>query len=967
MFSNLEESTAYTVRVQGGNTAGWGAVGTASCTTATSVLPAPTGLACSATPTSISFSWNSVAGADSYMAKIQLAVAGSPQTSKSATSTSVVFDSLEPATRYWVGVHAVKSSTPQLSAGVYCTTLADIAAPVVSCMVTSTTIMAFWTAITGATKYRAKRGSGSWTSDLTETSHVFSGLSPGTAYTITVQSGSTAGWGRAGTATCVTIAAGLSCGTATISSVVLNWEARPGVRWWYAARSVPGDFTDGRMLDGELSTRFTGLSKDTSYVLRLWWWGSSRWNEVTPSPVCKTTPVAAPVLTAHTTEGNTLTIEWNPVDGAEVYQMRYRPSQSAGASGASGTNDWRTVVSTGEFHTVTGLSPGTEYTVEIRAGIGSPRRWSAVPSFSLTMSPTTCAASTTTSVTISWDDTADQYHWQTRRITGINQYTDTKTFTKGGATEATYTGLQPGTKYWFGVWRRTETTDQWQPYTRFPHCHTSPSNPVIDQCPQTADSSGTVRWTPNGASSYRITSQGTATNPNWITTNANSYTFTGLAEGTTYAVQLQAWNPSGWSTGSTCQLTTLPAIPTGTLTTTSGTKYYFTKGTVKGVLYAAGKAINDRSTSTSTVTQITCGNGGSMAINQLAAIMLSIPIYEIESPTNANAATSPMVLSRWDNPSQQEQTHARMTESLNKRLYSHMDTAGYLRAHWSPGVGLWQLDQLNNTVLNMNHAERANTTKGGVEVAKWLLNGYCRNTAGDAGLKTALRRWVACYEETSTTHRCYNAYNSGPLKLYENGKLNIGVAQTHGDIDGGVKERTCRWISNEEEMPCFLYDADAPQGKIKGEDKTGQNSARTPLAKAFVSLTDPETGTRYAAWPKQWPRSSAYVDWPTDVVATDKTIYRAVKQNEEVRCSPGRDSTPETVNDCAEGTYKPFGDAIANEDFSGGNRIVEGWYDDSVPFRNGGTAADRRNLQVQTCEARVIAGQSVVYCRWVDV
>ncbi|MCY3962325.1 MAG: fibronectin type III domain-containing protein [bacterium] len=747
---------------------------------------------------------------------------------------------------------------------------------------------------------------------------------------------------------------------------------------------MPGDFIDGRMLDGELSTRFTGLSKDTSYVLRLWWWGSSRWNEVTPSPVCKTTPVAAPVLTAHTTGGNTLTIEWNPVDGAEVYQVRYRPSQSAGASGASGTNDWRTVVSTGEFHTVTGLSPGTEYTVEIRAGIGSPRRWSAVPSHSYTLSPTTCVASTTTSITISWDDTADRYHWQTRRITGINQYTDTKTFAKGGATETTYTGLQPDTEYWFGVWHRAETTDQWQPYTPFPHCHTSPSNPAIYQCPHTADSSGTIRWTPNGASYYRITSQGTAANPNWIITNANSHTFANLAEGTTYTVKLQAWNPSGWSTGRTCQMTTLPAIPTGTLTATSGTKYYFTKGAVKGVLYAAGKAINDRSTSTSTVTQITCGNGGSMAINQLAAIMLSIPVHEVPSGTSASRAPSPMVLSRWDNLGQQRQTHAGVTASLNVRLYSHMDTAGYLRAHWNPGVGLWQLDKLNDATINMNHAARADTIIGGVEVAQFLLGSYCRNTVGDQGLKDALNnRWFGCMpykrdvngqivvDELGNRVRipdvCYKTYTVNAHKVYMNGKLNIGIVDALDEVDGGVQERLCRWNSSGRAMPCYLYDINAVQGVIDGDDKTGQNSGRTPLSEAFISLSDTETNTKYAVWPKQWPRSSAHMDWPTDVVISDKAIYRAAKGGEEIRCSPGRDSTSEATNDCAEGTYEPFGDEIADEDFSGGNRIVEGWYDDSVPYRNGDTTADRHSLQVQTCDREDVLGHPVVNCWWVDI
>jgi len=985
VFSNLSASTTYAVRVQGGNTAGWGDSGTADCTTEAAVLPAPTGLSCAATASAIRFSWNAVAGADGYSAKIQLATAGSSQTERSTASTQVTFVGLIAATDYWVSVLAVKDSRPQHFAGVGCRTLDDFAAPVVSCTATADSLTVTWDRVVDATKYRAMLSDGGWTADLSDRSHVFSGLSPGRSYQATVQAGGAGGWGRAGTVTCMTAAAGTRCADATASSVAVRWDPRPGVRLWYVerSRSVGPGFTGGKLAseresDGSLSAEFTGLSKATSYVLRIYWHDGDAWNELSPSPVCSTRHVAAPAFSGHSSGGNTLTVEWSPVDGAEVYEVRIKGNQISGASGATGFNDWTLVVSTGTFHTFTGLSPGAEYTVEIRAGIGGiAGHKSAVASYAFAAARATCMAATTTSVTVSWKDPADLYEWRIRRITGINQYADTKTFAKGSATMTAMTGLQSDTEYWFEVSRRTDSASAsaWQPYIPFPHCFTAPSNPTITQCPKTADVDGTVRWESNGASAYRIAPNGTAANPNWIITNANSHTFTNLAEGTTYTVKLQAKNPSGWSTGNECQLKTLPPIPTGTLTTSAATKYYFTKGTVKGVLYAAGKAINDRSTSTATVSQISCGNGGSMTTNQLVAIMLSIPIHEIESPTNSNAATSPMVLSRWDNTSQQKQAHTGEPESLNERLYSHMELTGHLRAHWSPGVGLWQLDNLNNTVISMNHAERAEITKGGVEVAKWLLNGYCDDAVDDAGLKKALKRWNACYDEErddkgdiiNTVYKCYNAYLGGSLKLFENGKLNIDVADSLDETDGGVQERTCRWTSNEKEMACYLYNADAPQGKIKDDDKTGQRSARTPLPQAFVSLTDPETGTRYAVWPRQWPRSSATIDWPADTVTAEKVVYRAARRDEEVRCSPGRDPTPEYKGDCAEGTYKPFGDRIEYHDFSGSSKIVEGWYDDSVPYRNGGTDVDRHSLQVQTCEAGVISGEAVVYCRWVDV
>ncbi|WP_419930399.1 fibronectin type III domain-containing protein [Candidatus Poriferisocius sp.] len=609
----------------------------------------------------------------------------------------------------------------------------------------------------------------------------------------------------------------------------------------------------------------------------------------------------------------------------------------------------------------------------------SSRCWSGqIPTVRIT-APAKCTTSTLNRVTISWEDPDDQYNWRVRRITGLNQFVDTKTFAKGGATTADYTGLQPGTGYEFEVSKRAGSSGEWDDHTPSLHCSTRSSNPRIDQCPNTADTDGTVRWTPNGAAGYRISIQRAPGNPNWIVTNANYYTFTGLAEGITYTVNLQAWNTSGWSTGTTCSLITLPSIPSGTLTTSTSTKHYFTKGTVKGVLYAAGKAISDKGTCTA----------GMPSTNKLAAIMLSIPIHELNAAFSSTSSPTPMTLSRWDNLGRKIQTHPGVTEdkdkteSLNKRLYSHVTKQDYVRAFWNPGVGLWQLDPWDNS-LTLNHAERADTTKGGLVVASYLLNQYC---TGINTLKSKLNSiWHGCSKD-NVPDRCYNTFTN---ELYHNAnnvdQLKVNSVDAFDEVDGGVRERTCRWATSSTEIACYLYDVELTQGWMDKAELLGADSnfGRTPLSKAFLAFTDPntrpnadrDTGTRYAVWPKQWPRSSLQTSWPTDVVATDKTIFRAVKQKVEVRCSPGLDPTPERRGqrghveigqDCAEETYKPFGESIENHDFSGSNKFAEGWYDDSVPFRNGGTVADRHSLQVQNCEAGVVFGQAVVYCWWVDV
>ena len=487
-FSNLIASTTYSVRVQGGNSAGWGDSGEARCTTAPATLPALAGLSCSTTSTAIKFAWNAVEEADSYVADIQLAKPESPQTKEVTTSDSAVFAGLMPATKYWVTVLAVENGSSQQSTGVYCSTLASTPPPSVTCVAMSSSIAVYWKNVAGVSKYRAKLDNGAWTPDVEGTNYEFAALASGTLYKITVQSGNIGGWGRGSAVECATAAAGVGCGEATDSSVVLEWEARPDARHWYAAR-VDGGYVDGRMISGQQSTEFTGLAKGTRYVLLLWWHDGDGWHPITPSPECYTNFFATPIITDSSTGGTTLTIHWQPVEGAEVYEARIWPSRPPGESegdwpsrppgplGFYEFGDWELVISTGTFHTFYGLTPGTEYWVEVRA-----RRWDMNPLIWEATDPDykppeiQCEAATATSITISWSDSDGHYHWQTMLVAGINQVTEVEHFAKGGATTAEFTGLQSDTKYWVVIWRRAESSNPWEPYASVPYCHTTPAS-----------------------------------------------------------------------------------------------------------------------------------------------------------------------------------------------------------------------------------------------------------------------------------------------------------------------------------------------------------------------------------------------------------------------------------------------------------------------------------------------------------
>ena len=828
VFSNLSESTAYTVRVQGWNTAGWGQTGTAACTTKSAILPAPTGLECEATSSQIKFSWDEVTGADSYSAKIQLAQPGSAQTQMPTTSTSVVFTGLMASTKYWASVLAVKNNKPQNFAGVNCTTLADINAPTPTCTATSTAVAVLWKKVDDATRYRARVGGGTWTGDITATAqtvtHTFTGLAPGTMHTITVQSGNAGEWGNAAKVRCVTAAAGVYCDDTTSDSVVLEWDPVDGAKSWYAAISTGtgyfGRRTHNRRIDDGTSTVFTGLEKGTRYVMLLWWYDGNKWHPITPPPECWTKHLDTPVLAdKYTTGGTTLSIQWAPVEGAQRYQVKISPAGTSGTTGVSG-QEWTTVVSTGTFHTFTGRVPGTEYTVQLRAvdAQGNP---SAAAASDRRASRVKCAAVTATTITLEWDDANSEYEWQLRRITGVNQYADPRIVIKAASTQTTFTGLNAQTEYWFAVDRRIPGTTAWEAYTPFPHCHTAPTSPKIVQCPQAADVDGTIRWESNGAYYYRVTLDHTQTDPEWVITNSTAHTFTGLAEGKTYEVAVQAWNPQGWSEDSVCEpkMQTLPAIPDDLVTGTG--RYHFTEGTVKGVLYAAESAISDYA-----VAQPMIWNScqSTMDKTKLAAVMLSIPPGEAHNSTTSDSAPSPMTLSRGDNFTEQVRMNKHgVKKSLNLRTYSHVEETGYERAHWSPGVGPWQLDWLGPDV-NLNHAERADTTHGGKVVASFLLRWHCSNTNQDNGLKFILNdKWYGCKPEKIPRMKdskgnyirepdeCYRRYVQYSASIYKTGNLNKGVLNivlvkknsqgtALNQVDGGIYERLCRWPQTK--FPC---------------------------------------------------------------------------------------------------------------------------------------------------------------------
>ena len=322
----------------------------------------------------------------------------------------------------------------------------------------------------------------------------------------------------------------------------------------------------------------------------------------------------------------------------------------------------------------------------------------------------------------------------------------------------------------------------------------------------------------------------------------------------------------------------------------------------------------------------------------------------------------------------------RSSDSHNLMLHSHMTLSGYKRAHWNPGVGLWQLDNFTLPIAGVDaliygHAERADVNKGGFEVAEYMRYQYC------IGMNP-FDRWFGCLH-----NRCQTTHND----RYDATSNSVQVEIVEGltDPTGGVEERLCRWGTTGMKMVCYLYDLGLKEGFVMNNccpfGGSGVN-AYTPEAAPFISFTDTGTQTKYAVWPKAWP--STGLVWPTTTAAGSgeaaKTIIRAVRENENARFSPyNDDSVPDpkgiahhnlTIReDDANETVAAYESRIeakikqlnggpltvnnsaVNFGLNAGGPGPEGWFDSLV---NG------RDLQIYNCPDAI--GDTLVESCWVS-
>ena len=350
---------------------------------------------------------------------------------------------------------------------------------------------------------------------------------------------------------------------------------------------------------------FTGLTAATQYTFTI---SSQNSIGAYSSPVTSGnmyTSAAPTNVTAGTVSGTSVPITWTAGTGVTSYEITSSPATS-------------TQTSVSSPYTFTDLTGGTAYTFTVQSivplgygGTGSTVG-SITPAAAVSAINSVTIASLS-SVTVNWTSSASatSYSLTTTPAT-TTQTTSSTTFTKTGlALGVSYT-LTVASVNSYGTGGTTTSSTFVIPTAV---TNLTLGNPQIT----TVD----LAWTPSfGGTSYSITSTPATTTQ--TTTNAGSYTFTGLLGGTNYTFTVTSVNAFGNGDAATSSsIQTLPAAPTNLTLSNIGLNTMDVSWTASSgaTLYTITTvpATTTQTTSSTSITKSGLANGTSYVIRVQAS------------------------------------------------------------------------------------------------------------------------------------------------------------------------------------------------------------------------------------------------------------------------------------------------------------------------------------------------------------
>ena len=323
-------------------------------------------------------------------------------------------------------------------------------------------------------------------------------------------------------------------------TVTLSWEPVEGATKYAISSQNPGVNYSLECLDTTYTISNLTNGKEYNFLIQAYVKGV--WTAYTPNNYIKATPIndliPRPIIV--NTEGNSVTLSWEPIDGATKYAIS---SQNPGVNYSLDCTD--------TTYTVSNLANGKEYSFLVQAYIDG--EWTSYgPGVYVTVSFVDKTAPKPQvdfvgngTVTLSWEpiEGATEY--------AIAEYINNsyKTYTLNCKT-TTYTisDLANGYEHEFLV--QAKVNGKWSDYGPLNHVRATPHG-VVSPSPKAVagNRSAKITWEKvPGATKYAIaikTSSGYKTYTLGCT--GTSYTISGLRSGTTYQVLVQAFCYGQWS------------------------------------------------------------------------------------------------------------------------------------------------------------------------------------------------------------------------------------------------------------------------------------------------------------------------------------------------------------------------------------------------------------------------------------
>ena len=598
-FQGLSPETEYTIEVAQVNSAGRGAIASGMSTTdaaSITVPSAPTSLSLSETHNSIVVTWaaaNDNGGESPIRYDIRIDGGSWIDTGLDPMHT---FSSLSAETEYTIEVAQVNSVGRGTAVS---GTVTTDAAPIViaipgaprslSLSETHNSIVVTWVAAANnggesPTRYDIRINNGNWIDTGLDLTHTFASLSAETEYTIEVVEVNSAGRGAVASASVTTDAAPVVITTPgaprslalteTHNSIVATWRAAANnggeSPTHYDVRIEGGGWIDAGL---DLTHTFENLSAETEYTIEIAQVNSAGRGDIASEsvttdavPVVITVPSAPRNLTADAGE-DYVDLDWNaPADtgGAVVEAYKYRRREGSGTWGP-----WTAIGSIATQYRVTGLTPDTTYSFEVRgvnsAGDGTPSQTVNVRTDALPLILTPPSApqnlrvtgTDPTSIDLDWNAPANNggavieaYKYRQRKGSG-----SWRPWTAIGSTATRYTvtGLDPDAQYTFQVRAVNSEGDGTPSQTVTARTDMAlplgtPQNIEVELTSTTA----LLKWaaaTAGGAvEEYEVSyAEGASPGTTWIPTGSTGTRFfvKGLKRGTQYTFRVRGRNSGG--------------------------------------------------------------------------------------------------------------------------------------------------------------------------------------------------------------------------------------------------------------------------------------------------------------------------------------------------------------------------------------------------------------------------------------